>query len=149
AVAGKGQVQDTGAKVFHSAPHTTSTVVNKSLSKDGGRSVFRGMIHVAPQAKDSVASMVCDALLLDEKSSTETIPSLDVRTDCATVSHEAKVGKLSAEDIFYVMSRGLSEEDAKAMIVNGFLEPIIRQLPLEYAIEMNRLIEMEMEGSVG
>ncbi len=149
AFAGRGQWQDTGAKVFHLAPHTSSTVVSKSLSKSGGRTVYRGMLNIAPQATDSVASISCDALLLDEKSSTETIPSLNVQTDRATVAHEAKVGKLSADDIFYVMSRGLSEEEAKAMIVNGFLEPIIRKLPLEYAVEMNRLIELEMEGSVG
>lgn len=149
AFANRGQWQDVGAKVFHLAPRTSSKVVSKSLSKAGGRTVYRGMLHIAPQAEDSVASISCDALLLDEKSTTETIPTMQVRTDRATVAHEARVGKLSTEDIFYVMSRGLSEEEAKAMIVNGFLEPIIRELPLEYAVEMNRLIELEMEGSVG
>jgi len=149
AFANKGQWLDVGAKVFHLAPHTSSKVVSKSLSKGGGRTVYRGMLHIAPHAADSVASIVCDALLLDEKSTTETIPAIQVRTDRATVAHEARVGKLSSEDIFYVMSRGLGEEEAKAMIVNGFLEPIIRKLPLEYAVEMNRLIELEMEGGIG
>lgn len=149
AFANRGQWQDTGAKVYHLAPHTSSKVVSKSLSKGGGHTVYRGTLHIAPRAVDSVASITCDALLLDEKSTTETIPTIQVHTDRATVAHEARVGKLSTDDIFYVMSRGLGGEEAKAMIVNGFLEPIIRKLPLEYAVEMNRLIELEMEGSVG
>jgi len=149
AMAGKGQWQDVGAKVFHLAPHTSSTVVSKSVSRDGGRTVYRGTLFIAPEARDATASIECDALLLDSLSATETIPDIRVRTDEATVSHEATVGKLSMEDLFYVMSRGLSEAEAKAMIVRGFLEPVMKTIPLEYAVEMNRLIELEMEGSVG
>ena len=149
AMAGKDQWQDTGAKVIHLAPHTSSVVVSKSVSRDGGRTVYRGLLTVAPEAKGATASIQCDALLLDAKSSTATIPDLQVHTDDATVSHEATVGKLSEEDLFYAMSRGLSEPEAKTMIVRGFVEPIMQQIPLEYAVEMNRLIEMEMEGSVG
>jgi len=149
AFANTGQWQDTGAKVFHMAPHTSSSVVSKSISKDGGCSVYRGKLFVAPHAHDCTASVECDALLLDEKSRTDTIPDIVVRHNNVTVAHEATVGKLSDEDIFYLTSRGIPEEEAKAMIVNGFLEPIIRNLPLEYAVEMNRLIELEMEGSVG
>ena len=149
AFANAGQWQDTGAKVFHLAPRTSSNVVSKSISKGGGAAVYRGVLKVAPQAVGSAASVECDALLLDEYSRTDTIPDIDVQTDDVTVAHEATVGKLSAEDIFYLQSRGLSEEEAKAMIVSGFIEPIVRLLPLEYAVEMNRLIELEMEGSVG
>lgn len=149
AMAGKGQWQDTGAKVIHAAPHTSSVVVSKSVSRDGGRTVYRGLLKVTPEAKDATASIQCDALLLDAKSSTATVPDLKVETDDATVAHEATVGKLSEEDLFYAMSRGLSEPEAKTMIVRGFVEPIMQQIPLEYAVEMNRLIEMEMEGSVG
>ncbi|MDO8468812.1 MAG: Fe-S cluster assembly protein SufB [Candidatus Peribacter sp.] len=149
AMAGKGQWQDTGAKVIHLAPHTSSSVVSKSVSRDGGRTVYRGLLKVSPEAKDATASIQCDALLLDAQSSTATFPDLQVHTDDATVAHEATVGKLSEEDLFYAMSRGLTEPEAKTMIVRGFVEPIMQQIPLEYAVEMNRLIEMEMEGSVG
>ena len=149
AFANTDQWQDTGAKVFHMAPHTSSSVVSKSISKDGGCSVYRGKLFVAPCAHDCTASVECDALLLDEKSRTDTIPDINIRNNNVTIVHEAKVGKLSDDDIFYLTSRGIPEEEAKAMIVNGFLEPIIRALPLEYAVEMNRLIELEMEGSVG
>lgn len=149
AMAGKHQWQDTGAKVLHLAPHTSSVVVSKSVSRDGGRTVYRGLLKVAPEAKDATASIQCDALLLDARSSTATVPDLKVETDDATIAHEAKVGKLSEEDLFYAMARGLSEAEAKTMIVRGFVEPIMQQIPLEYALEMNRLIEMEMEGSVG
>ncbi|MFH0851653.1 MAG: Fe-S cluster assembly protein SufB [Candidatus Peregrinibacteria bacterium] len=149
AMAGKGQWQDTGVKVIHLAPHTSSVVVSKSVSRDGGRTVYRGLLKVAPEAKGATTSIQCDALLLDKKSSTATFPNLQVHTDDASVAHEATVGKLSTEDLFYAMSRGLSEPEAKAMIVRGFVEPVMRQIPLEYAVEMNRLIEMEMEGSVG
>ena len=149
AFANAGQWQDTGAKVLHMAPHTSSKVVSKSISKSGGVAIYRGMLKVAPHAHDCTASVECDALLLDEFSRTDTIPDIQIRNNDVTIAHEATVGKLSEEDVFYLMSRGICEEEAKAMIVNGFIEPIVRQLPLEYAVEMNRLIELEMEGSVG
>lgn len=149
AFANGGQWQDTGAKVFHMAPHTSSKVVSKSISKDGGVSVYRGMLKIAPKAHNCVANVECDALLLDETSRTDTVPDIQIKNNDVTIAHEATVGKLSEEDIFYLMSRGIAEEEARAMIVNGFIEPIVRLLPLEYAVEMNRLIELEMEGSVG
>ncbi len=149
AFANKDQWQDTGAKVLHLAPHTSSKVISKSVSKDGGCCVYRGLLKIAPHAHDCTASVECDALLLDEASRTDTIPDIQVKNNDVTIAHEATVGKLSEEDLFYLMSRGISEEAAKAMIVSGFIEPIVRLLPLEYAVEMNRLIEMEMEGSVG
>ncbi|MDD5102986.1 MAG: Fe-S cluster assembly protein SufB, partial [Candidatus Peribacteraceae bacterium] len=149
AMAGRNQWQDTGAKVIHMAPHTSSSVVSKSVSRDGGRTVYRGFLKVMPEAKGTTASIQCDALLLDAQSSTATVPDLQVGTDDSTVAHEATVGKLSEEDLFYAMSRGLSETEAKTMIVRGFVEPVMQQIPLEYAVEMNRLIELEMEGSVG
>jgi Fe-S cluster assembly protein SufB len=149
AFANKDQWQDTGAKVFHLAPHTSSKVVSKSISKDGGVAVYRGQLKIAPHAHDCIANVECDALLLDEISRTDTIPDIQIRNNDVTIAHEATVGKLSEEDIFYLTSRGIPEDEAKAMIVNGFIEPIVRLLPLEYAVEMNRLIELEMEGSVG
>lgn len=149
AFANEGQWQDTGAKVFHMAPHTSSSVVSKSISKGGGCSVYRGMLKVAPHAHDCTISVECDALLLDERSRTDTIPDIQIRNNEITFAHEATVGKLSEEDVFYLTSRGIAKEEARAMIVNGFIEPIVRSLPLEYAVEMNRLIELEMEGSVG
>lgn len=149
AFANADQWQDTGAKVHHLAPHTSSNVVSKSISKGGGCSVYRGQLKIAPHAHNCTASVECDALLLDEASRTDTIPDIQVRNNDVTIAHEATVGRLSEEDIFYLTSRGLTEEEAKAMIVNGFIEPIVRLLPLEYAVEMNRLIELEMEGSVG
>ncbi len=149
AFANAGQWQDTGAKVMHMAPHTSSKVIAKSVSKSGGVSVYRGLLKIAPNAHDCTANIECDALLLDEASRTDTIPDIRIRNNDVTVAHEATVGKLSEEDIFYLTSRGIPEEQARAMIVNGFIEPIVRLLPLEYAVEMNRLIELEMEGSVG
>jgi Fe-S cluster assembly protein SufB len=149
AFANKGQWQDTGAKIFHLAPHTSSKVTSKSISKDGGVAVYRGQLKIAPHAHDCTANVECDALLLDEISRTDTIPDIQIRNNDVTIAHEATVGKLSEEDIFYLMSRGIGEDEARAMIVNGFIEPIVRELPLEYAVEMNRLIELEMEGSVG
>lgn len=149
AFANKDQWQDTGAKIFHMAPHTSSKVTSKSISKSGGTAIYRGMLHVAPNARDSTANIQCDALLLDGISRTDTIPDINIRNNDVTIAHEATVGKLSEEDLFYLMSRGIPEDHARAMIVNGFIEPIVRQLPLEYAVEMNRLIELEMEGSVG
>jgi Fe-S cluster assembly protein SufB len=149
AFANKGQWQDTGAKVIHLAPHTSSKVTSKSISKAGGVAVYRGLLKVSERAHDSTASVECDALLLDDLSRTDTVPNIKIATSDVTIAHEARVGKLSAEDLFYLTSRGIPEDQAKAMIVNGFLEPIVRLLPLEYAVEMNRLIELEMEGSVG
>ncbi len=149
AFANTGQWQDTGAKVMHLAPHTSSAVVSKSISRGGGVCVYRGQLTVSARAHDVTSSVECDALLLDDESRTDTVPDIRIRNNDVTIAHEARVGKLSEEDLFYLMSRGLSEERAKAMIVSGFIEPIVRQLPLEYAVEMNRLIELEMEGSVG
>ena len=149
AFANKGQWQDTGAKVFHLAPHTSSKVTSKSISKAGGVAVYRGQLKVAPRAHDCTANVECDALLLDGISRTDTIPDIQIRNNDVTIAHEATVGKLSEEDLFYLMSRGIPLDEARAMIVNGFIEPIVRLLPLEYAVEMNRLIELEMEGSVG
>ncbi len=149
AFANAGQWQDTGAKVFHLAPHTSSKVVSKSVSKGGGAAIYRGQLKVAPHAHDCTANVECDALLLDDISRTDTIPDIQIRNNDVTIAHEATVGKLSEEDLFYLMSRGIGEDQARAMIVNGFIEPIVRLLPLEYAVEMNRLIELEMEGSVG
>lgn len=149
AFANKGQWQDTGAKVFHLAPHTSSKVVSKSISKAGGVAVYRGQLKISPKAHDCIANVECDALLLDDISRTDTVPDMQIRNNDVTIAHEATVGKLSEEDLFYLMSRGIAEEEARAMIVNGFIEPIVRLLPLEYAVEMNRLIELEMEGSVG
>ncbi len=149
AFANEGQVQDTGAKVIHAAPHTSSKVVSKSISKGGGTAVYRGMLKILPRAHDCAANVECDALLLDDVSRTDTIPDIQIRNNDVTIAHEATAGKLSEEDLFYLQSRGIPEDEAKAMIVNGFIEPIVRLLPLEYAVEMNRLIELEMEGSVG
>ncbi|MBI2636333.1 Fe-S cluster assembly protein SufB [Candidatus Peregrinibacteria bacterium] len=149
AFANAGQWQDTGAKVIHLAPHTSSKVVNKSVSMNGGTAVYRGLLKVEPHAHDCTSSVECDALLLDEMSRANTIPDIQIRNSDVTIAHEATVGKLSDADIFYLASRGITEDHARAMIVNGFMEPIVRLLPLEYAVEMNRLIELEMEGSVG
>ncbi|MBI3336833.1 Fe-S cluster assembly protein SufB [Candidatus Peregrinibacteria bacterium] len=149
AFANAGQWQDTGAKVLHMAPHTSSKVTSKSISKGGGVAVYRGQLKVGPMAHDCTANVECDALLLDEFSRTDTIPDIQIRNNDVTVAHEATVGKLSEEDLFYLQSRGIPLDEARAMIVNGFIEPIVRALPLEYAVEMNRLIELEMEGSVG
>lgn len=149
AFAGKGQIQDTGAKVYHSASYTTSNIVMKSLSKDGGKSVYRGLVQVAPHADNTVANVKCDALILDDHSKSETVPNMKIGNNTASVTHEASAGKISEDDIFYLQTRGLTADEATSMVVNGFIEPIVKQLPLEYAVEMNRLIEMEMEGSIG
>lgn len=149
AFANEGQVQDTGAKVYHLGKDTSSKVVMKSISKGGGASVYRGSLKVAKSAENAISSVQCDALILDPISSSDTHPDMKIDNSSATINHEARVGRLSEEDLFYLQSRGLPQEQAEAMIVNGFIEPIVRELPLEYAIEMNRLIEMEMEGSVG
>ncbi len=149
AFAGDGQIQDTGAKVYHSASHTTSNIVMKSLSKDGGTSSYRGVVSVAPQAAQVISNVQCDALILDDHSISNTTPQVDVQNHTASVTHEASAGKISEEDVYYLQTRGLDEQEATSMIVNGFIEPIVKQLPLEYAVEMNRLIELEMEDSIG
>ena len=149
AIAGAGQHQDTGGKVIHAAPYTTSTITSKSVSKDGGRAGYRGQLKVVNGAKHSKSSVLCDALLLDDYSRSDTYPYVEIDEDQVTIGHEATVGKVGEDQIFYLMSRGVSESDALAMIVLGFMEPFTKTLPMEYAIEFNRLIQMEMEGSVG
>ena len=149
AFANADQIQDTGSKVFHIGKNTSSRITMKSLSKGGGQSVYRGDLRIAKTAVNAISQVECDALILDPLSSSETIPNIESANDTATINHEARVGRLNEEDVFYLMSRGIPQEEAEAMIVNGFINPIVRELPLEYAVEMNRLIEMEMEGSVG
>jgi Fe-S cluster assembly protein SufB len=149
AFAGRGQHQDAGGKAVHVAPNTTSTITSKSISKDGGRASYRGLLEVAPGATRSKSKVVCDALLLDEESRSDTYPTIRIGEDDVDVGHEATVSKIGEEQLFYLMSRGLSEEEASGMIVGGFIEPFTRELPMEYAVEMNRLIELQMEGSIG
>ncbi|MGH2979591.1 MAG: Fe-S cluster assembly protein SufB [Solirubrobacterales bacterium] len=149
AFAGQGQHQDAGGKAVHVAPHTTSTITSKSISKDGGRASYRGLLEVAPGATGSKSKVVCDALLLDEHSRSDTYPTIRIGEDDVDIGHEATVSKIGEEQLFYLMSRGLSEEEASGMIVGGFIEPFTRELPMEYAVEMNRLIELQMEGSIG
>lgn len=147
--AGKGQNLDTGTKVVHNAPKTTSYVNTKSISKDGGISTFRSSVVVKPQAKQSKSAVSCQSLMLDDISRSDTIPAMDIRTKDADVGHEARIGRISDEAVFYLMSRGISEEDARAMIVSGFADEVSKELPLEYAMEMNNLIRLEMKGSIG
>lgn len=149
AFAGKGQVQDAGGKIIHAAPNTSSVITSKSVSKNGGRTTYRGLIKVAPGAINSKSNVVCDALILDEASSSDTFPYIEIEEQQVSIGHEASVSKVSEEQLFYLMSRGISADQAANMIVSGFIEPIVKELPMEYALEMNRLIEMEMEGSVG
>ncbi len=149
AVAGKGQHQDSGAKMIHLAPHTTSTVVAKSISKDGGRSSYRGLLKVVKGAHNVKARVQCDALILDGQSRSDTYPTVDVRNDQVDIGHEASVSKISDEQLMYVMSRGLNEAQASALIVNGFIDAFVQHLPMEYAVEINRLIALEMENSIG
>jgi len=149
AFAGKGQHQDTGAKMIHLAPNTTSKVTSKSVSRQDGRSTYRGLLHVAKGATNVKATVRCDALLLDDTSSTETYPYMEINQEDATITHEATVGKIGDEQIFYLMSRGFNEEEALTLIVNGFMEPFTKELPMEYAVELNRLIKLEMDDSVG
>jgi len=149
AFAGEGQHQDAGSKVIHAAPRTTSTVTSKSISKDGGRSSYRGLVKVLPKAVDCKISVECDALILDDESRSDTYPTMEVQEDQVQVEHEARVSKVGEEQLFYLQSRGISAEEARLLIVNGFIEPFTKELPMEYAVELNRLIEMEMEGSVG
>ena len=149
AFASKGQHQDAGGKVVHAAPNTTSKIVSKSISKDGGRTSYRGLLKVYKDATNSRSNVVCDALLLDAQSRSDTYPYIEVDTDNVSIGHEASVSKIGEEQLFYAMSRGVSEEDASTMVVSGFIEPLVKELPMEYAMEMNRLIALQMEGSVG
>ncbi len=149
AFAGKGQEQDTGAKMVHAAPNTTSVVTSKSISKDSGVASYRGQVKVDPGLHDVRSHVVCDALIMDPDSTSNTYPYMDINSEDVSIEHEARVSRISEEQLFYLMARGLSEEEASMMIVNGFLDPLVKQLPMEYAVELNRLIELEMEGSVG
>jgi Fe-S cluster assembly protein SufB len=149
AFAGKGQHQDAGAKMVHCAPHTFSRIISKSISKAGGRASYRGLAKVVNGAKHCKSNVVCDALILDKDSRSDTYPYIEVDEDDVTIEHEASVSKISEEQLFYLMSRGLTEAEASSMIVTGFIEPLVKELPMEYAVEMNRLIELQMEGSVG
>jgi len=149
AYASKDQEQDTGAKVYHMAPNTTSIIKNKSISREGGITNYRGIVKISKNAKNSSSAVDCDALMLDNKSQSNTYPTMDIQNKNVTVAHEARVGKISDEQIFYLQSRGISEEHAMQMIVNGFMEPLVKELPLEYASEMNKLIELDMEGKLG
>lgn len=149
ALAGEGQHQDTGSKAIHLAPHTSSTIISKSLSKGGGRTSYRGLVHVGPQAFGSRNTVICDALLLDSESRSDTYPVDRILNSQVEVQHEATVSKIGDDQLFYLMSRGITEENARKMIVHGFIDDLVKKLPLEYAVEMNRLIDHEMEGSIG
>ncbi|MER6928387.1 Fe-S cluster assembly protein SufB [Kocuria palustris] len=149
AFAGEGQHQDTGSKMVHVAPHTSSSIVSKSVARNGGRSAYRGLVQVREGAHHAKSNVVCDALLVDTVSRSDTYPYVDIREDDVSMGHEATVSRVSEEQLFYLMQRGLPEDEAMAMIVRGFVEPIARELPMEYALELNRLIELQMEGSVG
>jgi Fe-S cluster assembly protein SufB len=149
AFAGEGQHQDAGSKMVHAAPNTSSTIISKSVARGGGRTSYRGLVLVEEGAYNSKSTVKCDALLIDDISRSDTYPYVDVRTDDVSMGHEATVSRVSDDQLFYLMSRGMNEDEAMAMIVRGFVEPIARELPMEYAIELNRLIELQMEGSVG
>ena len=149
AFAGKGQEQDTGAKMVHAASNTSSVVTSKSISKAGGVASYRGQVKVDPGLHNVRSHVVCDALILDADSTSNTYPYMDINSDDVSIEHEARVSRISEDQLFYLMSRGMDEQEASTMIVNGFLDPLVKQLPMEYAIELNRLIELEMEGSVG
>ncbi len=149
ALAGRGQHQDAGAKMIHLAPNTSSTIVSKSISKQGGKVSYRGIVRFGPRASGARANIECDTLIMDNESTSDTIPYNEILNDNVSLEHEAKVSKVSEEQLFYLMSRGISEEEATEMIVMGFIEPFTKELPMEYAVEMNRLIKFEMEGSIG
>jgi len=149
AFSGDGQHQDAGAKMVHCAPNTSSRIISKSISKDGGRASYRGLVKVNNGATNCKSNVVCDALILDSDSRSDTYPYIEIEENEVAVEHEASVSKIGEEQLFYLMSRGLSEAEASTMIVNGFIEPLIKELPMEYAVELNRLIELQMEGSVG
>lgn len=149
AYAGAGQHQDAGGKAMHYAPETTSQIISKSISRGGGRTSYRGMVYVSPNAKNCKSKVVCDALILDEDSRSDTYPTMKINVPQTQIEHEATVSKIGDEQLFYLTSRGLTKEMAQSIVVNGFIEPIVKELPLEYAVEMNRLIQLQMEGSVG
>jgi Fe-S cluster assembly protein SufB len=149
AFAGKGQHQDAGAKAVHCASNTSSKIISKSISKDGGRAGYRGLVKVIKGAENCRSTVNCDALILDEDSRSDTYPTMEIEEDKVTIGHEATVSKIGDEQLFYLMARGIPEEEAAAMIVSGFIEPVVKELPMEYAVEMNRLIQLQMEGSVG
>ncbi|MCT4778900.1 MULTISPECIES: Fe-S cluster assembly protein SufB [Exiguobacterium] len=149
AIAGKGQHQDAGAKMIHLAPNTSSTIVSKSISKHGGKVTYRGIVHFGRKATGARSNIECDTLIMDNQSTSDTIPYNEILNDNISLEHEAKVSKVSEEQLFYLMSRGISQEEATEMIVMGFIEPFTKELPMEYAVEMNRLIKFEMEGSIG
>ena len=149
AFAGQGQIQDAGGKVIHAAPNTSSRIISKSISKDGGQASYRGLLKVASGAHGAKSQVVCDALLLDDHSRSDTYPYIEVAEEDVEVGHEASVSKINEEQLFYLMSRGIAEEDATSMIVGGFIEPLVKELPMEYAVELNRLIQLQMEGSIG
>lgn len=149
AFASKGQHQDAGAKLVHCAPHTTGQIISKSISKNGGRSSYRGLVRVEKGAKNTRCNVVCDALILDPQSRSDTYPYIEILEQDVSIGHEASVSRIGEEQLFYLMSRGLGEAEASTMIVNGFIEPLVKELPMEYAVEMNRLIQLQMEGSVG
>ncbi|MGJ7442822.1 Fe-S cluster assembly protein SufB [Aquipuribacter sp. MA13-6] len=149
AMAGEGQHQDAGAKMVHAAPHTSSSIVSKSIARGGGRTSYRGLVQVLEGAHHSASNVLCDALLVDTISRSDTYPYVDVREDDVRMGHEATVSKVSEDQLFYLMSRGMPESEAMAMIVRGFIEPVARELPMEYALELNKLIELQMEGAVG
>ena len=149
AFAGKGQHQDAGAKLVHCAPNTSGQIISKSISKNGGRASYRGLVKVEKGATNVKTNVVCDALILDAKSRSDTYPYIEIAEQDVSVGHEASVSRIGEEQLFYLMSRGLPEDEASAMIVNGFIEPLVKELPMEYAVEMNRLIQLQMEGSVG
>ncbi|MEO8247154.1 MAG: SufD family Fe-S cluster assembly protein, partial [Chloroflexota bacterium] len=149
AFAGDEQHQDAGGKIIHAAPNTTSLITSKSISKGSGRTSYRGLIKVYPGCSGSKSTVRCDALILDDEARSDTYPYMEIDEEQVTIGHEATVSKVGSDQLFYLMSRGLSEAEAAAMIVNGFIEPIVKELPMEYAIEMNRLIQLQMEGAVG
>lgn len=149
AFSSSGQHQDAGAKLVHAAPNTTGQIISKSISKNGGRGSYRGLVRVEKGAKNSKCNVVCDALILDDKSRSDTYPYIEILEQDVSIGHEASVSRIGEEQLFYLMSRGLSEAEASTMIVNGFIEPLVKELPMEYAVEMNRLIQLQMEGSVG
>ncbi|MBN1525602.1 MAG: Fe-S cluster assembly protein SufB [Spirochaetales bacterium] len=149
AFAGKGQEQDTGGKIIHAADNTSSVITSKSISKDGGVSSYRGLLKVQPGVINVRSHVVCDALILDEQSTSNTYPTMEIDSQDVSIEHEARVSRISEDQLFYLMSRGLDEQEASVMIINGFLDPLVKELPMEYAVELNRLIQLEMEGSVG
>jgi Fe-S cluster assembly protein SufB len=149
AYAGAGQIQDAGGKAVHIAPETTSEIISKSIVRDGGRTSYRGMVKIVHGAKGAKSRVVCDALIIDKDSRSDTYPVMDIQEDSASMEHEATVSKISDEQLFYLTSRGITSKEAQSMIANGFIEPIVKELPLEYSVELNRLISLQMEGSVG